>query len=78
MIAYQAKMLPQVDYQRIERNFPFSIVSLEYCAMQDYCDFLEYLKSAFSRTFDTNSRIISSPSLCLSRNYGHSTHYPSS
>jgi hypothetical protein len=43
MIAYQAKMLPQVDYQKIERNFPFSIVSLEYCAMQDYCDFLEYL-----------------------------------
>jgi hypothetical protein len=46
MIAYQAKMLPQVDYQKIEKTFPFSIVSLEYCAMQDYCDFLEYLKSA--------------------------------
>lgn len=46
MIAYQAKMLPQVDYQKIEENFPFSLTYLEHQAMQDYYDFLECLKSA--------------------------------
>ncbi len=46
MIAYQAKMLPQVDYQKIEKNFPFSLAYLEHQAMQDCCDFLEYLKLA--------------------------------
>ena len=46
MISYQAQMLPQVDYQKIEENSPFSLVDLEYRTMQDYCDFLEILKSA--------------------------------
>ena len=46
MIAYQAQMLPQVDYQKIEENSPFSLVDLEYRTMQDCCDFLEILKSA--------------------------------
>lgn len=46
MIPYQTQMLPQVDYQKIEKNFPFSLTYLEHHAMQDYCDFLECLKSA--------------------------------
>ena len=46
MIAYQAQMLPQVDYQKVEKNFPFSLVYLEHRTMQDCCDFLESLKSA--------------------------------
>ena len=46
MIAYQAQMLPQVDYQKIENNFSFSLLDLEYGIMQDCCDFLDCLKSA--------------------------------
>jgi hypothetical protein len=46
MIFYQAQMLPQVDYQKIEKNFPFSLTYLEHQTMQDCCDFLGYLKSA--------------------------------
>jgi hypothetical protein len=46
MVAYQAPMLPQVDYQKMEDHFLFSLVDLEYRTMQDYCDFLEILKSA--------------------------------
>ncbi len=46
MIPYQAQMLPEVDYQKIEKNFPFSLVYLEHRTMQDYCDFLESLQSA--------------------------------
>lgn len=46
MIAYQGQMLPQVDYQKIEKNFTFSIAHLEHQTMQDCCDFLEELKSA--------------------------------
>ena len=46
MIAYQAQMLPQVDYQKIEENFSFSLTDLEYGIMQDCEDFLEILKLA--------------------------------
>ncbi len=46
MIAYQAKMLPNVDYKKIQMNFSFSLVDLEHGTMQDCCDFLEGLKTA--------------------------------
>ena len=46
MISYQAKMLPNIDYKKIQKNFSFSLVDLEHGAMQDYCDFLEGLKTA--------------------------------
>ncbi len=46
MIAYQAQMLPQVDYHKIEENFSFSLVDLEYGIMQNCQDFLETLKLA--------------------------------
>src|ERR1700722_1150584 len=46
MIAYQAQMLPQVDYQKIEKDFPFSLAHLEHQTMRDCCDFLKCLKSA--------------------------------
>lgn len=46
MIQYQADMLPQVDYQKIVGNFPFSLEYLEHRTMKDCCDFLESLKSA--------------------------------
>ena len=46
MIAYQAKMLPQVDYQKIQEDYPFSLVDLEHGIMQDFCDFLQILKLA--------------------------------
>lgn len=46
MIAYQARMLPNVDYKKIQKNFSFSLVDLEHGAMQDCCDFLEGLKTA--------------------------------
>src|SRR3990167_1551445 len=46
MIADQAKMLPNVNYKKIEKNFSFSLVDLEHGAMQDCCDFLEGLKTA--------------------------------
>lgn len=46
MIPYQAEMLPQVDYQKIEENCSFSLSYLEHQTMQDCCDFLEILKSA--------------------------------
>lgn len=40
---YEAKMLPQVDYQKIEieNEFYFSLTDLEYQTMQNCCDFLE-------------------------------------
>ena len=46
MIAYQAKMLPKVNYKKIEKNFSFSLTYLEHRTMQDCCDFLEHLKVA--------------------------------
>ena len=46
MIAYQTQMLPQVNYQKMGKNFPFPLVELEYSTMQDCCDFLKILKSA--------------------------------
>jgi len=46
MIAYQAQMLPQVDYQKIGKSFYFSLADLEHRTMQDCCDFLKRLKSA--------------------------------
>lgn len=46
MIADQVQMLPEVDYQKIKNNFPFSLEHLEYQTMQDCCDFLNCLKSA--------------------------------
>ncbi|EKD71406.1 MAG: hypothetical protein ACD_46C00188G0001, partial [uncultured bacterium] len=33
MIPYQAKMLPNVDYKKIQNNFSFSLVNLEYGTM---------------------------------------------
>lgn len=45
MITYQAKMLPEVDYLQIEKDFPFSLAHLEHQIMRDCCDFLECLKS---------------------------------
>lgn len=46
MITYQGQMLPQVDYQQIEKHFPFSLAHLEHHTMRDCCDFLENLQSA--------------------------------
>lgn len=46
MIAYQAPMLPEVDYQNIDNEFPISLIDLEHQTMQDCCDFLDCLKSA--------------------------------
>ncbi len=40
-MTYQTQMLPQVDYQKIENNFSFSLSYLEHHTMQDCCDFLE-------------------------------------
>jgi hypothetical protein len=46
MIAYQVKMLPEVDYQKFEKDFLFSLAHLEHQTMRDCCDFLKCLKSA--------------------------------
>jgi hypothetical protein len=46
IIAYQAPMLPQVDYLQMEEDSSFSLAHLEHQTMRDYCDFLEHLKEA--------------------------------
>lgn len=49
MIRYKAKMLPLVDYQQIEKDFPFSLGHLEHQTMRDYQDFLEVLEPALKK-----------------------------
>src|SRR3990167_3332864 len=60
MIADQAKMLPNVNYKKIEKNFSFSLVDLEHGAMQDCCDFLEGLKTALIK-----ERLMQTPELLV-------------
>ena len=46
IIAYQAPMLPQVDYDALDEDDFFSLTHLEYNTLQSYRAFLEGLKPA--------------------------------
>jgi hypothetical protein len=64
MISYQAPMLPNVDYHKIEQSVAFSLTYLEHGAMQDCYDFLEILKPVLIKEHLTQIPVLLVGYLC--------------